>query len=318
MAVTMAARLSRLKLRHFLLLEHLAETRTLRQAGERMHLSHPAVSKMVREIETVFGGELFLRGPRGVRPTRRLERLLQRSRAALGELQAAAEELGDGRPRRTTVRIGANLHLILHLLPDAVGVLRASRPEVALRVFEAPVAKLVGQLRAGELDGVIGRLPELDLEEAAGSDFSAWPIYSGELCVVAGSAHPLARRRRVTLEQLVGQDWALGVADGQSRRLLSQAFMQAGLPVPQPVVECRPFIANMALVARSTLVTVATLAEAQRGQREGSLRILPIDLKLRAPAIMFLCRKSAVGNLALSAVRNAVSDAARRFTRGPR
>lgn len=318
MAVSMGARMSRLKLRHFLLLEHLAETRTLRQAGERMHLSHPAVSKMVREIETVYGGELFVRGPRGVRPTPRLELLMRRTRAALGELRAAADELAEDQVRRTVVRIGANLHLILHLLPEAVGKLRLHNQEIGLKVIEAPVSKLIDLLQGGELDAVIGRMPDFDADHPPGNDLAVWPIYSGELCVVVGTDHPLARRRKVHLEQLVDQDWALGVSDGQSRRLISQAFRRAGLPSPQPVLECRPFIANMALVSRSTLVTVATLAEARRAQRKGVLRILPLDLHLHAPPIMFMCRKSAVNNPALVKVRHAVNEAASPFVEGSR
>ena len=90
---------------------------------------------------------------------------------------------------------------------------------------------------------------------------------------------------------------------------MQEAFLRAGLELPQPVIECRPFHVNLAVAAESKLITVAMRAEALQGQRMGALRILPVDIELRGPPMAVFFRKSAVDDSVITAVRDALRTA---------
>jgi DNA-binding transcriptional LysR family regulator len=300
--------LGRLRLKHLQLLELLSEAGSMRKAAERLNLSQPAVSQMMKEIESVFGGALFTRTRRGVVANERLAPLLRRARAALGEVAAADGELARSAAAQPTLRIGANLHLLTYLLPQAIDKLWSRQPALRYCFMEGSSARLLEALSAGELDCVIGRLLARYPQTAVAREFAFWPVYGGRLCVVVNAAHPLARRRKVRLADLAGERWALSTAAGQSRQLLYQAFLRAGLAPPEPFIECRPFYVNLTIASRLPLVTVVMRAEAQHAQQQGLLRVLPVDLDLDAPPIAFFCRKTAAGDPLIQALRQAVAE----------
>jgi DNA-binding transcriptional LysR family regulator len=307
--------LERLRLRDLHLLDVLAREGSLRKAAEQLHVSQPAVSRMVREIESAFGGALFLRTRRGVVANARLRALLRRSRVALGEVRTAAEELRGATAVRPVLRIGANLHLLTHLLPQVIARLHAGDPALRFALSEGSSTRLVESLLAGDLDCVVGRPFAEPGRTPFARDLAFWPVCAGRLCVVANPRHRLARRRRLSFADLAGEAWALSAARGQSRELLSQAFLRAGFPPPEPLIECRPFHANLGIAAEMPLLTVAMYAEARRAQSRGLVRILPIDLGVGMPPIAFVCRALSAADPLIAAVREAVLAAGRALDR---
>jgi DNA-binding transcriptional LysR family regulator len=267
--------LSRLRVRHLRLLELLAPGGTARKAAEQLHLSHPAVSQMIKEIEAVFGGPLFERTARGVVPNARLRSLMPRVRVILRELAAAEAELVHNGPGGQRVQLGTNLHLLTHLLPRAIGRLRAAHPELRLSLREGSVTRIMDGLLDGELDCAIGRVSPRYSNHPLGTELAFWPVYREEHCLVVGRHHPLARRQRLQLRDLLSEAWVLSYPGNQSREMLDQVFLQAGLQPPRPVVECRPFYASLSYVTEAPLVTMAMKPEALRGERAGLLRICP-------------------------------------------
>jgi DNA-binding transcriptional LysR family regulator len=295
----------RLRIRHLHLFELLIEVGTLRKAAERLHVSQPAVSEMLKELEAGFGGPLFVRTRRGVEANERAEMLLRRLQPMLGELRAAQDEMLTS--PGATLRIGANLQFLTHLLPQALAEVASSHPTLRFVVHEGPTRVLVEALLAGDLDGVIGRL-STGIPRAAELDFR--PLYGGELCLVVGRSHPLARRKQVALQDLAAEAWALGGTAGQARTIIDQLFIRAGLQPPVPVLECRPQFANVAFVARMQLVTVATRSDALVAQRAGTIHILPVELPVEYAPVAFICRKASAGDVWLARLREAVSLAA--------
>jgi DNA-binding transcriptional LysR family regulator len=298
--------IERLRIRHLRLLELLIEVGTVRKAAEQLKVSQPAVSEMLKELESAFGGPLFARTRGGVEPNQRAEILLRRLRAMLGELRAAQAEMLSS---RATLRIGANLQFLTHLLPTALAQLRAGHSELLFMVREGSTNALVDELLGGELDCIIGRLtsgtPRAD-------ELALWPLYDGELCLVTGRTHPLARRKRVTLQDLAQEGWALGGTAGAARRIVEQMFIAAGLRPPVPVLECRPQFANLAFAASMQLVTVATRSDAVVAQRAGAISILPVELPVEHNPVAFICRNDAREDTWLTRLRVAVTLAAGR------
>src|SRR4051812_30062237 len=83
----------RLRLRHLELLVALADAGTMRAAATRLHLSQPALSKMLGEIEKGFGTRLFERSPQGLAANGLGEAAIYRARIMLGELSRAQQEV---------------------------------------------------------------------------------------------------------------------------------------------------------------------------------------------------------------------------------
>lgn len=303
MAVSrMRPAIERLRVKHLRLLELLVELGSVRKAAEQLHASQPAVSQMLKELETAFGGPLFRRSRGGVEANQRMTALLRRVRPVLGELRAANGEMLS--VSVTQLRIGANLQFLTQLLPHALERLRGAYPELRFVLREGPTNTLVEALLAGDLDCTIGRL-STNMPRAA--DLQFWPLYGGELCLVVGRSHPLAKRRRLAVEELVAEAWALGGKTGDARKIVDQLFIGAGLPPPEPVVECRPQFASLAFAAKMQLVTVATRSDALAAQHAGTIHILPIELPVETAPVAFICRKASAGDVWLTRLREAVS-----------
>ncbi|MFN7144997.1 MAG: LysR family transcriptional regulator, partial [Myxococcota bacterium] len=84
----------------------IAEEGTLVRAARRLHISQPPLTRKVRALEDELGVALFDRGPGGMRPTAAGERLLQRARGILAEVERAAVE-ARAEAQRTGPRAGS-------------------------------------------------------------------------------------------------------------------------------------------------------------------------------------------------------------------
>lgn len=308
--------LSKLRLRHLEVLQRLVETGTIRKVAEELHLSQPAVSQMVKDLETAFRTPLFSRSKTGMVPREELAPLLGRIRVMLGELATAESELSAGSGSGAIVRVGAQLHPLTQLLPRVMDLLNRKTPRLRFNLREGSTSEMLAALAAGELDCAIGRLSEQHYRAAPPSEMTFWPILGGELCVVAGRNHPLAGKRKIALRDLALEQWALSEETGESRKLLEAAFVREGLRPPQPVLVCRPFAINLSIVARLPIITLAMRSAALQAQQRREVRILPLDLKLDAPPIALICRKAAAETPLLMRVREAVLTAAAELEKG--
>ncbi|HEX2146834.1 MAG TPA: LysR family transcriptional regulator, partial [Pseudorhizobium sp.] len=97
-------------LRHLRLFEAVAETRSLTQAAERLHLSQPAVTQAIKKLEREMGGLLFERNRSGLSATARGELLFHRVQAAFAILDPV---LGEISPRLRTCLTYAQLQALV-------------------------------------------------------------------------------------------------------------------------------------------------------------------------------------------------------------
>ncbi|MGZ5181846.1 MAG: LysR family transcriptional regulator, partial [Ramlibacter sp.] len=96
----------KLKFRHLLLLDILGRTRNLRLAAEQMHMTQPAATKILADIESIFGAQLFERLPRDMRPTDLGQFALRFARVGLADLGKFVDDfnaLRDGGHGKLTV-----------------------------------------------------------------------------------------------------------------------------------------------------------------------------------------------------------------------
>jgi len=137
-----------------------AETRHFGRAAERCHVSQPSLSASVAKLEDELGVKLFERNRRGARTTPAGEEVVAQARRALDEAARVKTVAQQGRnPLRGTLRLGVIHTIAPYLLPDLVGALHRSAPDMPLDIEENTTATLDRLLKAGALDVVLLALP---------------------------------------------------------------------------------------------------------------------------------------------------------------
>ncbi len=146
--------------RQMLYFEALADTGHFGRAAERVHVSQPALSVQIAEIERGLGYRVMERRASGAVLTRRGETLLARVRAVLEQLRAidrdAALEPGffDG-----TLRLGIIPTIAPYLLPLLVPEIRRVHGQLQLEIKETTTAQLVFAIKANEIDAFVAAAP---------------------------------------------------------------------------------------------------------------------------------------------------------------
>jgi DNA-binding transcriptional LysR family regulator len=226
----------RLRLRHLELLVALAEVGTMRAAATRLHLSQPAISKMLLETEDALGARLFDRSRQGVHPTAAGAAAVHRARVVLGELAHAREEVAAIRGGASAVlRVGT--FSVTAAVPAAVVQLRRRMPGAAVHLHEGRVRELIQRLLEGELDCVFGALTNELLTSDLLRSLQSEVLLQDQLCVLAAASNPAWRRRRLRWAHLKDASWVAPPKDTLVRQAFMMAFLNEGIDPPEPVIE---------------------------------------------------------------------------------
>ncbi|WP_421856247.1 LysR family transcriptional regulator [Oceanicaulis sp.] len=133
-----------------------ADAGTLTAAAERLHVSQPAASKALGQLETDLGGALFDRAGRKLSLTPLGEALLPRARALVQQAEDLKAEAKRWRAGEDGVlSVGAGPSVTYRLLPEAVARFYQSGRTVQLTVRAGAAGALVDQVRHGALDLVV-------------------------------------------------------------------------------------------------------------------------------------------------------------------
>src|SRR5215472_2436341 len=264
------------RLRHVELIAEVYDCRSILKASRRLNLSQPTVTKALQDIEGTLNVPLFKRSNRGLEPTPYGEIFARHAKIVLAQLRHAAEELENLRAGYSgKVTVGTLLAASASILPDAIALLKKERPGVAISVVVGTYDILVPSLLAGDLDMVLGRLPEQGRSRAlVYEDFYAEPV-----CLVVRRGHPLLRKRRLSLRDLANEAWLLPGPETALRRQIERAFLDANTPLPRNVIESVSILTNRVLLRKSDSIGVMPYHVALDDVEHGLLSILPVKLK---------------------------------------
>jgi DNA-binding transcriptional LysR family regulator len=234
------------------------------RAAEELHLTPPAVSMQIKELEQSCELPLFERAGKSVRLTMPGEYLLVYARrvlATLKEADAALAALRGVEGGKLTIGMVSTAE---YFLPRLVARFRAQHPAVEMRLSLGNNREaLVRQLRDGEVDlAVMGRPPrELD---ARAEPFAAHP-----LAIIAAPEHPLARLRKVAPKALEAEAFIVREPGSGTRAAMEQFFRDQRI-APARAMEMasnetikQAVIANMGLAFVSLHTVALELAAGQ-------------------------------------------------------
>ncbi|KRE15810.1 LysR family transcriptional regulator [Bosea sp. Root381] len=176
---------SRIRLRHLAAFLEVVQLGSVAAAANVLAVTQPAVSKTLRELEEVLGVRLFDRSARSLVLSAAGEVFLRHAEASMSALRRgiASVRLGESRP---VLRIGVLPTASARTMPEAMMLLKSLEFKPVLRIVTGDNHVLLGQLRGGELDLVVGRFA--GPEPMIGLSFEQ--LYSEPLAFVVRPDHP--------------------------------------------------------------------------------------------------------------------------------
>src|SRR5262245_59518214 len=253
------------------------------KAATQLHISQPAVSKAIASLEQTLGVRLLDRHAGGVTPTIYGDALLQGSTAAfddLGQSVGRIEFLND--PRKGKLRFACGQPQALGFVPGIIEKMSADYPGVRFERFDNDIEAL--KRRQVELAMARG----FDFEDA---DIHEEALFEDPLVVYAASDSPWARRRKISLADLIDAPWILAFYNTPSGRLIVEAFKASGFEPPKARVKTFRIDAVLGLLATGRYVSIGPRSMLSMCAKRLSLKMLPIKLQHRPSTVSIMTLK---------------------------
>jgi DNA-binding transcriptional LysR family regulator len=230
-----------------------AQSGSISRAAERMCLSQPSVSLLIKALEEKLGSRLFeRRGPR-IRLTEEGEVLLETALPVVESMDQIPDRFAArlGAVRSGALDIAAGESTILYLLPDYVKRYTDLYPQVKLRLHNVTGRDGLKMLRNGEVDFAVGSMFEMP------DDITYVPIFTYDPMLITAPDHPLAGQHRVTLDDISPYGLILPPRHLSTWRIVDLVFRQHGLDY-QVVLEAGGWEVIKKFVALGLGVSIVT------------------------------------------------------------
>jgi len=244
--------------RHIQYFIAVANHRSFTRAAAALHVSQPALSQQVRQLEESLGTTLFDRSGRTTRLTDAGEVYLRYAKRAAQELQEAKRAIDDlGDLSRGSLRVGVTPTFTSYLVGPLVEAFHGRYPNITLVVREIAQEAMEELLLADEVDVGIA------FDSGHHLDLEAQALLVETLALVVGKQHPLATTASIGLEALNSESLILLSAEFATREQIDSYCRQHNIR-PHVQVEANTISALIEVVSRTTLSTLlpATIAQA--------------------------------------------------------
>lgn len=306
---------NRLKIRQMLLLVALDDTGSLNQAAEATHMTQPAASKMLKDVEALFGVPLFERLPRGMRPTLYGTTLVAHVRMALANLAQGQESIAALRAGLAgEVHFGTIVTPSMTVIPQAIAETKALAPRLTIGVTVGTSNELLGRLRHGELDFLVARIQAP--EDGAGLVYEN--LSEETECAVVRSGHPFLQRLDLSLQALSQASWILSPRGTILRHRFDMVFRRHDLEPPTHVVETTAMTVIQSLLQQTDALHVMPEEVARHWVAAGELAILPFDLRCEMESFGLVTQRDRLLSPGASLMLQQLRQVAARVYRSPR
>lgn len=204
----------------------IVEAGNFRRASEVLHLSQPAVTAHVKQLEQAIGMPLLDRTTRRMRVTAAGDRLRTMAEQTLADLDAVLLELrNEATLQRGRISISCVPTIAASVLPRVLGRFGEKYPGVTVKVFDVIAEKIFAQVMEDKVDFGIGPPP------AVGAEFDFRAITRDPFVAVVPRGHPWADRKSVTLTDLVGVPFLALLQGYNVRETLDATLKKHGLKI---------------------------------------------------------------------------------------
>jgi DNA-binding transcriptional LysR family regulator len=260
-----------------------AEHGSFHAAAEAIGLSQPALSRSIGALEEQLGVRIFDRGRSGIRPTPLGKVVLDRAQLLLTGMRDLEREVALHQGLEIgTLAVGVGPVIAETRLGATLGKLVRERPGLRIEVRIDHWQALTRALEAGEIELFVGEPSELERDPA----FRVEPLQPDPGIFICRVGHPLARRRRVSFDDLRAHPL---LAPRLPARIASWLFPDGG--ASGPIVECESFAVIAQAVVDCDAVGIALLSMIADQMRARRVKVLPLrDARLAARAAVVSLR----------------------------
>lgn len=267
------------------------ETGSLGRAAESLHLSEPAVSRIIKRLETQLDVQLFERRTTGMELTSFGQALLPHANLLSAGADEAVAEIDALRGLdRGLLRIGSVASAAVMVLPAAVDLLLELWPGLRVQVTEAVEDKLLAALASNAIDVALTAAMSDSSDVVRITEHGFHDRYS----VIASARHPLVGRTGLSVNDLQDQEWIMPPPDATPRKLFNELLERLGVTWrPVMRVETRSPAAIKAMVASTRFL--GWLPEPLFAAEQAAGSLVPIrvrDLELQRRFFVYRRRQS--------------------------
>lgn len=298
---------SRIKFRHLQTFLEVARQKSVMKAAAILHISQPAVTKTIREMESELGVAVFERDGRGIRITRYGEVFLRHAGAAITALRqgidsVSNERSGEGVP----IRIGALPTVSTRVMPHAISLFLQEETQSRIKIVTGENAVLLEQLRLGDLDLVVGRLAAP--EKMTG--FSFEHLYSEQVVFAVGASHPLLYSQEDIFSLLAEFPILMPTKASIIRPFVDRFLIANGVATLPTQIETVSDAFGRAFVRSSNAVWIISSGVVADDVDDRSLALLPIDTSETRGPVGLTMRADITPSLPLMILMQTIREAA--------
>ncbi|MFW0765262.1 transcriptional regulator CynR [Trabulsiella odontotermitis] len=246
-----------------------AEHQGFTRAAAALHVSQPALSQQIKQLESLLGVQLFDRSGRNTRLTDAGEVYLRYARNALQALEEGKRAIHDVEDlSRGSLRVAVTPTFTAYFIGPLMAAFYARYPNVTLQLQEMSQDKIEELLVNDELDVGIA------FDEVHSPDIDAQTLLTETLALVVARHHPLAQQKSVELRVLNDEQLILLSAEFATREQIDRYCRQRGLR-SQVVMEANSINAVLALIRRTPLSTLLPAAIAMQSDDLSAVSLMP-------------------------------------------
>lgn len=250
----------------------------LAEAARTLGVTQQALGRSLTKLESILDAKLLHRAQGSqTRPTIYGEAFLQHAKSQLNGIAQAVEHVQSlAGARAGSVALGIAESCDMEALATAVREFHAARPDVELNLVEGYTQPLLDQLVEGELDCVVGSIPE---PEYTRRGVVHEPLYNIDDVVVARAQHPLfkLRRKKLRLADLREYTWLVARRRPHDWAMIRDAFLAEGLDPPERVIRTDAVMVGMQLMLADDFLLMVSPTMVQGEATGGGLRRVPVE-----------------------------------------
>ncbi len=201
-----------------------AETKSFSKTSEIIHLTQPAVSLQVQALEEIYETKLFDRTSGSINLTPSGEILYKYAKDILALYALADKDISKLTGLvKGSIKIGAGTTFGNHILPSIVVDFKNTHPKIEIDVFIGNTKRIMDLLHSGAVDvGIIGEVPSK-------SKVVVEPVMSDELYFIVPPQHPWAKKKVVTVPEVVKEAIVLREEGSGTRQVIEKYFADNGI-----------------------------------------------------------------------------------------
>lgn len=261
----------------------LFEKKNVTKASKELGITQPAMSNALNRLRYLIKDELFVRGPRGMRPTQRAVDLSLPITTALNNLELALSSINfSPETTKKLYRISITDDVASIILPNLINFLEKKSPNSSLRIRAEQGNDAIKLLDSNEIDFAVGRF------EIIPSRFGSINLFTEKYVCILRKEHPLSKEDKISIEQYLSAKH-LRVAPKNSPaapidRSLSQLNLERDIFVRIDLITLAPSV-----LKNADLILTLPSKTAQRMANNYNFSIveLPIELGKRQTKLLW-------------------------------